>query len=583
MSIAKLPNCCCRWCVFSLLILMILSLSAPAAERSEDLSGEAEIAQPSLATPDSAEPERGMAGATKERPVLKLPEVIVKGDRQYRVSAERRDLLLMDPMWGMKEIPADMAQVAVPGLQEQKTAPQGDTLNARPYVFTLEGGAGTSRLGLGRLVAGWETQSFQAGIRADYAAGETPEAYGVIPYDQEANATVDIGGTPVSGWEVNGEVSGRAGSHRQPQPGWGEWLEQGLGQVRLGTALRLTSHTLLNAAAGWEMATELGQENSQGQLQARTLNFQTGLEQDITGLTVSDLNLTLQYDVWQQATQVQLTSTPDQNLDETLQQAMARLRFRPVSSLLLDGGIRWNDFTGPVSRTTANVVGQISVLLPTGSVLYGSGDAGLEWALVSEWMFQHPRPSLFWNPEPENVLGNFRLGWRQRWSEQISMDLAGFRREAEQTPVWMDEDRNGLFTLVNLPHTLVTGAVLEVEISYTEQLTQSVSYTYRQADAGGLRYPYLPQHEGETEVRWSSGGVSLELRYRYLGVRAAVPSEPDPSLGAAHLLESHADFPLLKNLDGFLDLKNMLNYAWEEWQGYPGRGFSVLGGLRLHF
>lgn len=565
--------------VWGWVCLMLLCSPALAAERSEDLSGEAEIAQPALTKPDSVEPEPGPAGAAKERPVLKLPEVVVKGDRQYRVSAERRDLLLMDPMWGMKEIPADMAQVAVPGLQEQKAAPQGDTLNARPYVVTLEGGAGTSRLGLGRLVAGWESKSFHAGLRANYDIAESPEAYGFTPYDQDTNAALNIGGAPLSGWELNGEINGRIAQHRQPRSAPSAWLEHWLKQVRLGSELALTPRTQWTASANWSEVDGKERGEAQKWLRTGTLALQTGMEQSITGLMLSDLDLTVDYHYWRQHTQ----PPGNRDVDETCQQAVARLRLRPVSALLLDGGVRWDDYAGTAGYTSANVVGQISVLLPTGGVLYSSADAGLEWAPAPEWLFAHPHPSPFWLAEPEDVLGHYRLGWRQRWSEQVSMDLAGFRKEAKRTPVWLDGDRDGLFTLAHLPRTLIAGATLTLEVRYTEHVTQSFAYTYRQADAEGGEYPYLPQHEGQTEVRWNAGGTSLELRYRYLGSRAAAAWEPDdPGLKPAHLLEARADFPLWAKLDGFVDLKNMLNYAWEEWAGYPSRGFSVLGGLRLH-
>ncbi len=568
-----------RWGVLALAIILGVCLTASAAERSEDLSGEAEIAQPTLATPDSAEPQQGLAGAAKERPVLRLPEVVVKGDRQYRVSAERRDLLLMDPMWGMKEIPADMAQVAVPGLQEEKTAPLGDTLNARPYVFNLEAGAGNSRLGLGRLVAGWESKALHAGLRADYHVAESPEAYGMTPHDQETNASMHLGGTPLDGWELAGEITGRIAQHRQPWTSSKAWLEQWLKKYRVGSELALTPRTRWTAGASWSEVDGKAEGDTQKLLRANTLEIQTGLEQNITGLMVSDLNLSLDFHYWQQDTQ------PPRNRDvtEIRQQAVARLRLRPVSALLLDGGVRWDDYMGIAGYTSANVVGQISVLLPTGSVIYGSADAGLEWTPAPDWVFAHPHPAPIWVVEPEELLGHYRLGWRQRWSEQVSMDLVGFRKEAKRTPVWMDDNQDGLFALAPLDRTLVTGALLEVEVRYSEQLTQSFTYLYRQGDAAGRRYPYLPQHEGQTEVRWSHGGVSLELRYRFLGLRPFRYSVSESHLAPAHLLACRADFPVVKNLAGFIDLENMLNYAWEEWQGYPSRGFSALGGLRLHF
>ncbi|MBN1594958.1 hypothetical protein JW933_03435, partial [candidate division FCPU426 bacterium] len=251
----KRPDVCCRlqrngcW----LWILIVFAGALPysqvwAAERGEELAGEHETIAPVLSVPGSREPERDKAGAKQDRPTLKLPEVVVTGDRQYRVTAERRDLLLIDPMKGTKEMPADMGKVAVPGLDEIKGAPAAETVSAKNYLLVVEAGGGSQRWNEGRLVAGFELTDFLCILRADYSSLDHPEAFGIRPFDQKGNADVTFSIGLLPGAKVSLDLAGKAESNRQPEnraQGWGDWLERAARSAAIRSELELGNRSKL--------------------------------------------------------------------------------------------------------------------------------------------------------------------------------------------------------------------------------------------------------------------------------------------------------------------------------------------------
>ncbi len=564
--------------------LALMPLAVLGIERGEELAGEHESAKPALSAPGGIEPKRAPAGAEQDRPTLKLPDVVIQGDRQYRVTAERRDLLLMDPMWGTKEIPADMTKVAVPGLNEEKDAPAADTVTAKNFIFSLETGGGIPALGSAELITGIEFPDLNVVLRSDYFAGERPLAFYFTPFDQGGTADLEAGVAAIPGVRLEAGASFQAESNRQPDLNspWNQWLERANGVVRAGAEIEFAAQSKLKVSGN------LGKFFQQGVhpavigplLESQSGELQASFEQDVSGLTREDLNVYVSFQVKSQ--KAQFVTWPAWNDQEYLHKLQARLRFRPVSVILLDLGVRMDDFRGPASYSTADVVGQASLQLPTGTVIYGAIDAGLEWQLVSEWAFQHPRQELFWLPEPERLLGHYRVGWRQRFGENLSLHALGFRRDARRTPAWVDPEANLLFTLVNLPETRVDGGRLEAEIRYLPGLSQTLAYTYRQAEAGPDRkIPNLPQHAFKTELGLEGTGFSVSVVYRYLGARYGDPAEIEPGLPAAHLLGARGDAQLAPWLDIFLSLDNILNYTWYEWRGYKGRALSILAGLRL--
>ncbi len=558
-----------------------------SAKRGADLSGEHDRVAPKLTAPGGQEPERERAGAKQNRPSLKLPEVVVKGDRQYRVSAERRDLLLMDPMWGTKEMPADIGKVVAPGLEDEKGAPAADTVTAKNYLFALEAGGGSNRQGEVRLLTGYEFQLANCILRADYSAVDHPLAYGIRPFDQQGSAELAIGFAATPATRIALSVQGQGESNRQPEnriQGWGDWLERAGGKLNLRGEIEISNYSKINLAG------ELGNFFQQGTggprrniLKTSLAEFFAEFEQDIQGLTPEDLNLLVRFRLTRQEACLEADSQAWEER-EYLQKLLARFRFRPIFPLHIDLGVRVDQFSGVVNKNTADIIGQASLALPTGTMIYGRLDAGLDWELVSEWSYTHPRQAVFGLPRPERVVNRTKAGWRQRFGNRISSNIVWFREDIEDIMIWLDGNSDGLFTLLNLSIGKIEGASVELEVQYSQQLSHTFKYIYRQATyAEILPLPNIPEHEGKMEFRAAFSDADVTLTYRYLGARYGDPAERVPSLEPAHLVGLDCDFQVLTYLNIYIALENVLGFTWDEWLGYPGRTFNALVGARVSF
>jgi outer membrane cobalamin receptor len=243
-----------------------------------------------------------------------------------------------------------------------------------------------------------------------------------------------------------------------------------------------------------------------------------------------------------------------------------------------------DEFHGVVPKSSSKIIGKVSLVLPIGSTFYGSVDGGLQWPLVQEWAFEHSRPVLLGLPESEIIQNDYQAGWRQRFSDVLSTNLAWFRKNRREFPVWLDSDNDGLFARLELPESKQEGFTAQVEIHFSRTLSQVFRYTYQESYAAGrLMLPNIPMHTGESELRLTFSRLHFTLMYHYLGERYSDPLETAPDLDAAHLLGLDADYQITENFNIYLTLENMLGYTWEEWKGYPGRTFNILAGVRLGF
>lgn len=559
-----------------------------SAARDEELAGEAMSAQPEpSAGPESQEPEFRAAGEDKSRPLLKLPEVVVKGERQFQITAERRDLQLTDPMAGTKETPADLAAVAMPGLNTSKDAPAAETITPKDHLLTLEGGLGPEHLAEARLVAGQELPHLNYLLRGEYDCGDYPETYGFRPFRQKANGGLDIRTDVIPGLNLTAGLTGQMESGRQPEgrpDGWGDWLDRASGGAQLQGEADLWNGASLKILGAYQSFTAKGAPgNHCPSLGAKVSRARADYEQRIPGFLRAELNLLASVGFVGQSL-LQTNSPNDFETWEALRTFNVTGRMRLLSLLHLDIGIRVDDFQGKPGRSASSIIGRASLVLPTRSVIYAAAEPELHWEPVSDWIYRNPYPAVNGLPQPENVYGNYRVGWRQDFGDAVSVDLAWFKRDATNTPAWLDGAGTGLFTYANLPESHVTGYQAEMNIRYSPQLYQTLRYIRRTSDAGpGAVLPYTPSSEGGTELTLSLTGIQVALDYRYLGARFTAPSETEPALGAANLIGAKADVEVAPGWTVWGRLDNILNCTWSEWRGYPARGVTGLAGLRVNF
>lgn len=578
------------------LILAVLILSpawfqgaaAATADRTGELSGEPATPKTQApAAPGMQEPEARMP--TKNlpaRPALKMPDVVVKGERQFRVTAEKRELLMLDPMSGTKEIPSDLASVAIPGLNTQKGAPAADTVSAKNYLALLEAGGGTSRQGEGRVVVGQEFESINYLFQGNYLAGESSDGFGIAPFGQKGSAGLDVRATPLSNLNLLLSLLGQGESQRQPvaASAWGDWLERTNTGVGLQGEWAFASRSNLKVSGFYQNFEEQGAGASAvplPQLDARIVEGKVEYEQNVGHVLNDGLSIWARLSLDKQ--DASLSRTPGAGEVSELKKTLEVVsRFRPATFLLLDAGVQLDDYSGVNAQSTAHVQARVSGILPTGSVLYAETHPGLRWRPVSDWAYEQPHPVVGLLPGPEEVNSDWHAGWRQNWVGVVSSDVAWFRQDAHATPVWMDANRDGLFEYVNLDTTRAQGVQAGLEVRYSGTLSQNANYTYRLADAGAEAHvPYVPQREFSTELRWSRTPWEISVGYHYLGERFSLPGSDAATLTPAHLLGSKADYEITRGWNVFARLDNMLGSTWEEWSGYPARTFAVLAGMRL--
>lgn len=577
-------------------LLLLLSLclgglpavlsAAKAVDRGEDLAGDHEKVEPGRQDPGHKEPERGRAGvdAERNRPTLKLPEVVIKGERQFKVTAERRDLLLMDPMRDVREIPADLQKMAMPGLAEEKGAPRAETVTAKNHLLIIEAGMGSSNQSVGKLVSGYELSEVNMAFQADYLAGSHPAAYAVRPFDQGGSANLNVCLTSLPGVRLSAGLAGEAETHRQPEgrtAGWDDWMEQAACRFELDADWSLNSKTRIKITSGLGDFVQNGssQENSPV-LKNRYFEIKANMETDIHGLTRDNMNLLVEATVAGQNASLDQVAK-NQQAQEVMKTILVSARFRPFSLVHIDFGVKVDDLQGIEDKNTAHLAGQISLILSGGPIFYTSWDGGINWMAVPEWAFQHPRQSVGWLPGTEEILGEYRAGYRQRFGDDVSADLSAFWKTARNTPIWVDGDKDGLFSLINLPSTSVACGEAGIAIRYNRIFSHTLTYIFREAQADTLQIPNIPAHEITSDFRCEISGWDINLIYHFLGERYGDPAEDSPGLAGAHLLEVKTDLELNSKLSIFVNLNNILGYTWEKWIGYPERGFSVLGGLRV--
>ncbi len=577
-----------------LLLLLTLGLAyipavlfaAEAADRGKELAGDHEKVQPGRQAPGIKEPKRERAGvdAERDRPTLKLPEVVIKGEKQFRVTAERGDLLLMDPMRGVKEIPEDLQKITMPGLTEEKSAPAAETVTAKNHLLIIETGMGSNRQGMGRLISGYELKAVNMAFQADYTAGDYPVAYSVRPFDQGGSANLNVCLTSLPGVRLSAGLAGKAEIHRQPEgrtAGWDDWMEQTACRFELDADIYLNSKTRLKLTSGLGDFIQNGSphENSPV-LKNRFFEIKVNLEADVHGLTRDPMNLLVEAEVKGQNASLDHVSA-DRQAREINKTILVSTRFRPLSLVHIDFGVKVDDLQGIENKNTAHLVGQVSLVLSGGPIFYASWDGGLNWMAIPEWVFQHPRQSVGWLPSTEEILGEHRIGYRQRFGDDVSADLSAFWKTSRDTPIWVDRDKDGLFALINLPSTQVLGGEAGIKVRYSREFSHTLTYIFRAAQADSLQIPNLPVHEITSDLKCEISGWDINLIYHFLGERYSDPTEDSPGLAGAHLLEVKTDLEINSGLSIFVNLNNILGYTWEKWTGYPERGFSVMGGIRV--
>lgn len=579
---------------------MFLSLVGPltarTVDRDEDLSGAQENMEPKAYHGLDQEPQRQKAGHDQKRPTLKLPEVIVKGEKQYRVSAEKKDLLDIDPMKETKDVPVDLSKVAIPGLTDEKNSPQSATVTSKNYVLRVESLGGNHDQLQDEVIAGYENNLFDAVLRSQYQASSLPEAFGFIPFDQKADLALNNRFKINPQWQLSLDLEGDTSAHRNPPlaQSTGDWVRDQNGGVTVKNKIELNPQTLVNldlAASQYRLYT--GPWHLQGN-QLRRANVAKGhvdVDLMVPFLNERDLNVLAEGTLTSQALQETYPADQPHALDERFSTIKVHARYQPLAMITLDLGVKLDQLNRTLGVIAdQNVIGGLDLVFPWGTTLYTRLDGGLNWISAQDLI---PEPHrITWQSltttdpvQPEKLKQQLELGWRQKVTDDLTLDLSWEKKAMDHHLVWTNETGLPLFSFHQIDQVDINQAAFNLQFHPQGPLSLEMGVDYHQSAWGSARQmvPYLPLWQGHAGLTWKNKPWTISLLYHYSDEVSALLSDPEVKLKAAHLLGLKANYQVTSMLDVLLEMNNLLSYDWEQWRGYPEPGLSLAAGLRMTF
>lgn len=579
------------------LTLLIAGLAlAPghAIERGQELAGDQETISPKQLKSIQAEPERDQAGAKDYRPTLKLPEVIVTGEKQYQVSAEKKELLEIDPMKGTKQIPDDLDKVNMPGLTNEKDSPQMNTASAKDYLLQLETGAGFAQRAWGELITGYEAESFDLILVAHYDQQAKPESFHFIPFDQEINVALDSGVRLSPAWKLSLDVEMDSSGHKNPNDAaaMGNWLHDQVISGALTNHIRLSNHSSLSVVGRWgHYRLYAGKWHISENTLRESVFFEGLIDLDMTlsFIKKNDLNVLVHGNLAGQTIREDESIATNTTLEETYGDFVLRTRFQPLGFMAFDLGVKLNQFNqADKLYWDQSVVGNLDIHLPWYATLYLRLDGGLDWIQAHELLPEHHRilsQSLTTNDalRPVQLNEQVAFGWRQKISNQLVIDLSWTKRHYDDYIIWTNDLNEKLAAYQVINNVMIQDVVLNVNYQTSEAISLEASVTMTQAGWESNDYlPYYPQLEATLLMAWKLNTAwTVAGQYHYLGSRKTKVSHYHASLAEAHLLDLKINYSFNNYLDFVLELENLLDYQWEDIAGYRENGLTIATGIRI--
>ncbi len=567
-----------------------------AIDRDEDLSGAQENMEPKSYHGLDQEPQRQKAGKDQKRPTLKLPEVIVKGERQYRVSAEKKELLDIDPMKATKDVPEDLSKVAIPGLKDEKNTPQSTTITSKNYVLRLEGVGGNHDQLRGEVIAGYENNSFDSVLRSQYNAISLPKVFGFVPLDQKAELTLSNRFKPTPQWQLSLDLEGDTSAHSSPPvpESLGDWVRDQNGSFALKNKIELNPQTLITldlAASQYRLYSGPWHFQNDQLRQANLAQGHVNVDITVPFLNQHDLNVLAEGTLTSQSLQENGPTGTYGSLDERFSTIKVRTRYQPLSLITLDLGVKLDQLNRSLGVIAdQNIIGQVDLVFPWGTTLYTRLDGGLNWINARDLI---PEPlRITWQSltsnapvQPERLKDQLEVGWRQKVTDELTLDLSWKKKTIDHYLVWTNETGLPLFSFRQINDVSINQAAFSLQVHPQGSITMDLGMDYNEGQWGvnHQAIPYLPLWQGHAGVTWENNPWTISLLYHYSDARCASLSNPSVQLKAVHLLGLKANYQLTSKLDLLLEMDNLLSYNWEKWRGYPEPGLSLALGLRMTF
>lgn len=149
-----------------------------------------------------------------------------------------------------------------------------------------------------------------------------------------------------------------------------------------------------------------------------------------------------------------------------------------------------------------------------------------------------------------------------------------------EDPAWSVEP-----TPLVLDKASFRGIELEYERWLTDRLSSGIWMRWLDTDSDQVNgaVPYQPAFSAQARLDYlDDNGWRLGLLWQHVGQRT-VNAEGVQELPAYGVASLRASYQMNLQTDAFLFVENLLNEEYEFYEGYPGRGRHVLGGLRQRF
>ncbi len=588
----------CLLAGWAALLAAPLATALRAAEE-EALAGQeiptSRTSKPAVQAPEAGAPFSLTRQPSTNEPFFKLPEMVITGEGEAKMDKARGEFRLnLDTTEGVRASPGEQgASKNQAGAQSGKLNLEEVTYTARTSYGHLEGSWGTADTGLLDLLFGQELGAWDYLVQAGGRQSD---------------------GAPVAATLADGTPLG------DRNPSWRRGRILGQVSWQVGARNRLQAQVSGDERQlALPYITQAGQDLERARQSARLT-----WEGTYPGLFNQTINL--RHD------EAQLL-LPGQG--QAFQESLTRLRGRWEKDLSLDGGgfsLSLDGNLGYVGQSAALGAGGLGQGFPLGGLEFHDRFApftgahlglglGLSWvggdhsgfllAPLLDWeerinsqvdlfvsfnpgqtrpffsgaLFEQdpvlPNPAL--NPSQDDWAG--RAGLRGSWFGSLSLELAGFARQTENTIVLDDPAGRHLWSPVNTGRSRVAGGDLDEQYAFLPGFEQFLQLRLQQGtnlDDPSLHLTYLPQQRVRLGVKgaWGAflGQASLDaLAARYVSQTGS--AQAPASLG----LNLKLGWQAREWLEVFVQGDNLLAQDVEDWWGYPEARPTVGAGVDLYF
>jgi len=531
---------------------------------------------PDLKKAPAAVSEPASPVKTVEEPVFKLPELVIIGENQARIMAQKEQMA-GTPLAGLHEAPLlEKEEGAVTALRTREDAPTSRTLKpGLSGLWRAEAGSHGLLSGAGWIGVQQAKKMRQADFYASTIRGEKAGTGNASGW----NAGISAGAAEVAQPKAGGKspfletvMPWLRADNRQFGLGW-----RGAGRdlPYIGTASRtlnsgylvaetarssegfqasaLVNGTWIKSPAGNDRIFLLGEEidipimsrsplsvQAKARIQGETARFAGG-----GGLAGTDLNF-----AW----------IPDERwrFMGGVGGDIASSQVRNARSLRPLMGLSWTAQSGPT--LSARFTGGLSV----------------PWPALAAAEFPYSFfPS---SPVPERELGKMEISaWQESWDgSRLRADVRF--RELRDASSWFERPGEGLFTPAPVPRASIRELELSARINNWKPVSIYASAAWREVSTTrGLAIAGLANGNGRGGIEWAwrDFTIAAELEVSLVADRSILGGylPPYESLGA------RAGWKPRQWLEVFIRGDNLTADRMERWGGYPEPKRLVSGGL----